>query len=116
MPKHAKAAPDWTSETGKAASRKGYTPVQLKGALVNGFMDEYARSGNACWKILAKENPEGFLRLGAYLAPKELQLDVFMNNAADAEVDALIETMRQVIEAKTNPPMKLIEQKAKADA
>jgi hypothetical protein len=70
MPKHAKAVPDWTSETGKAASRKAYTPVQLKGALVNGFMDEYARSGNACWKILAKENPEGFLRLGAYLAPK----------------------------------------------
>ena len=40
MPKHAKAAPDWTSETGKAASRKAYTPVQLKGALVNGFMVE----------------------------------------------------------------------------
>jgi hypothetical protein len=29
-----------TSETGKAASRKAYTPVQLKGALVNGFMVE----------------------------------------------------------------------------
>ena len=56
------------------------------------------------------------MRLGAYLAPKEMQLDVFMNNAADAEVDALIETMRKVIEAKINPPMKLIEQKAKSDA
>ena len=42
---------NWNSETGRAASRKAYTPVQLKGALVNGFMDEYARSGDACWKI-----------------------------------------------------------------
>ena len=40
MAKHAKAAPNWNSETGKAASRKAYTPVQLKGALVNGFMVE----------------------------------------------------------------------------
>jgi hypothetical protein len=112
MPKHAKAAPDWTSETGKAASRKAYTPVQLKGALVNGFMDEYARSGNACWKILAKENPEGFLRLGAYLAPKEMQLDVFMSSTSDAEIDAMIEVLREkVLEAQANPPMKLIEAK-----
>ena len=112
MPKHAKAAPDWSSDTGKAASRKAYTPVQLKGALVNGFMDEYARSGNACWKILAKENPEGFLRLGAYLAPKEMQLDVFMSSTSDAEIDAMIEVLREkVLEAKANPPMKLIEAK-----
>ena len=113
MPKHAKAAPDWNSETGKAASRKAYTPVQLKGALVNGFMDEYARSGDACWKILAKENPEGFLRLGAYLAPKEMQLDVFMS---DAEIDAMIEVLREkVLGAQANPPMMLIEQEAKAE-
>jgi hypothetical protein len=110
MPKHAKAAPDWTSETARAAVRKAYTPVQLKGALVNGFMDEYAKSGNACWKILAKENPEGFLRLGAYLAPKEMQIDVFMSNTSDAEIDAMIEVLREkVLEAKANPPMKLIE-------
>jgi hypothetical protein len=108
MPKQAKAAPDWNSDTGKAASRKAYTPVQLKGALVNGFMDEYARSGDACWKILAKENPEGFLRLGAYLAPKEMQLDVFMSST----IDAMIEVLREkVLEAKASPPMKLIEQK-----
>jgi hypothetical protein len=112
VPKHAKAAPDWTSETGKAAQRKAYTPVQLKGPLVNGFMDEYARSGNACWKILAKENPEGFLRLGAYLAPKEMQLDVFMSSTSDAEIDAMIEVLREkVLEAQANPPMKLIEAK-----
>jgi hypothetical protein len=90
--------------------------VQLKGALVNGFMDEYARSGDACWKILAKENPEGFLRLGAYLAPKEMQLDVFMSSSSDAEIDAMIEVLREkVLEAQPGPPMKLIEQKAKAD-
>ena len=102
MPKHAKAAPDWTSETGRAASRKAYTPVQLKGALVNGFMDEYALSGDACWKILAKENPEGFLRLGAYLAPKEMQLDVFMSSSSDAEIDAMIEVLdRTLAEVKS---------------
>jgi hypothetical protein len=113
MSKHAKAAPDWTSETGKAASRKAYSPVQLKGALMNGFMDEYARSGDACWMILAKENPEGFLRLGAYLAPKEMQLDVFMSNSSDAEIDAMIEVLREkVLEAQAGPPMKLIETKA----
>jgi hypothetical protein len=99
VPKHAKAAPDWNSETAKAAQRKAYTPVQLKGALVNGFMEEYAKSGNACWKILAKENPEGFLRLGAYLAPKEMQLDVFMSNTSDAEIDAMIETLRERLAA-----------------
>ena len=116
MPKHAKAAPDWTTETAKVASRKAYSPVQLKGALVNGFMDEYARSGDACWKILAKENQEGFLRLGAYLAPKEMQLDVFMSSSSDAEIDAMIEVLREkVLEAQANPPMKLIEQKAKAE-
>jgi hypothetical protein len=109
MPKHAKAAPNWTSKT---APKPAYTPVQLKGALVNGFMEEYARSGDACWKILAKENPEGFLRLGAYLAPKEMQLDVFMSNTSDAEIDAMIEVLREkVIEAKVNPPMKLIDAK-----
>jgi hypothetical protein len=80
------------------------------------FMDEYARSGDACWKILAKENPEGFLRLGAYLAPKEMQLDVFMSSSSDAEIDAMIEVLREkVLEAQANPPMKLIEQKVKAE-
>jgi hypothetical protein len=50
MPKHTKAAPHWTSETGKAASRKPYTPVQLKGAL-------YARSGEASGRYRRKRIP-----------------------------------------------------------
>jgi hypothetical protein len=69
----------WTIETGAEARKKRgatYSPAQLKGALVDGFMEEYAKSGNDCWRILAKENPEGFLRLGAYLAPKEMAIDV----------------------------------------
>ncbi len=97
--------PNWTKET---APPHHYTPVQLKGALVNGFMEEYAKSGNACWKILAKENPEGFLRLGAYLAPKEMQLDVFMNNTTDEELDRMIEVLRAQV-TESGPPMKLIE-------
>ena len=57
--------------------------------------------------------PEGFLRLGAYLAPKEMQLDVFMSSSSDAEIDAMIEVLREkVLEAQANPPMKLIEAKA----
>ena len=68
------------------------------------------------WLVGAfKKNPEGFLRLGAYLAPKEMQLDVFMSSTSDAEIDAMIEVLREkVLEAQANPPMKLIEQKAKA--
>ena len=99
--------PNWTKDN--LPPRRAYTPVQLKGALVDGFMEEYAKSGNDCWKILAKENPEGFLRLGAYLAPKELSFDVFMNNVPDAELDAMIETLREKIAAAQ--PMKLIEVK-----
>ena len=55
--------------------------------------------------------------LDAYLAPKEMQLDVFMSSTSDAEIDAMIEVLREkVLEAQADPPMKLIEQKAKANA
>lgn len=107
MPKNPNLKPNWSKEN---PAPRHYTPVQLKADMVSGFMEEYRRSGPAAWRILAHENPEGFLRLGAYLAPKEMQLDVFMSDVSDRELDHMIDVLReQVANGNAHPPMKLIE-------
>ena len=95
-----------------AAGKNGSARVKLQRKYMDALLADFEQHGEAAVKIFRMEDPSGYVRCIASLMPKELQVETFMSDTTDEQLDAMIEALRsQVIEARA--PMKLIEVKAK---
>ena len=56
---------------------------------------EWEQSGPACLKIMAREDPSGFVKVTAALLPKEFEItDSRLTELSDEEIDGLINQLR----------------------
>src|SRR3979409_292171 len=73
---------------------------KLTHAFIEALVREFEVGGAAAIRICRKEEPTKFVQICASLQPKEFQVETFMADATDAELDTLIENIRERLEQK----------------
>jgi hypothetical protein len=86
-------------QPGHSGRPKG-TRDKLNGAFIEALAREFEVGGEAAIRICRVEDPVKFVQICASLQPKELQVETFMSDASDADIDNLIQTIRERLEEK----------------
>jgi hypothetical protein len=86
-------------QPGHSGRPKG-TRDKLNGAFIEALAREFEVGGEAAIRICRVEDPVKFVQICASLQPKEFQVETFMADASDTELDNLIENIRERLEQK----------------
>jgi hypothetical protein len=88
--------------------RPAGTRNKLTGRFLEDLLREWEEGGAAAIKICRLEEPTKFVQIVASLQPKEFELQTFMADASETEIDNLIESIRERIEQKQQAAIKQI--------
>jgi hypothetical protein len=88
-----------TFRPGEGGRPKG-TRDRLTKAFIEALVREFEIGGAEAIRICRAEEPVKFVQICASLQPKELQLETFMADASETEIDNLIENIRERLEQK----------------
>jgi hypothetical protein len=86
-------------QPGHSGRPKG-TRDKLNRAFVEALARQFEIGGEEAIRICRIEEPTKFVSICASLQPKEFQVETFMADASDAELDNLIESIRERLEQK----------------
>jgi hypothetical protein len=81
----------------KSGGRRAGVRNKISTALMEDFLEDYAKYGKEAWKIVRKEHPENYLKLGLAFLPKELEITTnnITTELTDEELERLIEHARE---------------------
>jgi hypothetical protein len=86
-------------QPGHSGRPKG-SRAKLNHAFIEALARQFEIGGEDAIRICRIEEPVKFTQICASLQPKEFQVETFMADASDAELDNLIESIRERLEQK----------------
>ena len=86
-------------QPGHSGRPKG-TRDKLNRAFIEALARQFEIGGEDAIRVCRAEEPTKFVTICASLQPKEFQVETFMADASDAELDNLIESIRERLEQK----------------
>jgi hypothetical protein len=86
-------------QPGHSGRPKG-TRDKLNRAFIEALARQFEEGGEEAIRVCRMEEPTKFVTICASLQPKEFQVETFMADASDAELDNLIESIRERLAQK----------------
>jgi hypothetical protein len=84
---------------GNPTGKNGSARAKLQRKYLDAYLAEFEKSGAASIKILAKEDPAAFLKIGLHFFPREISIEHTnaMTEMTDEELSALLERAQQAL-------------------